>query len=315
MVAGGLNPRLLTLHSRAYNVTSILVSTKFDSYLNAINQKDKERTLRAIEWFESSPQERSSRFRLVACSRRRRLHWLRVTDRLKAICAVINQGRLWLWVGDNRDFEAAARRLDLYPGIEENEEKDLVGHVSPETERKVMDLKPKAKKQETPMTHSNGTTEDAFAPAHEVKPPKDIVDEFVEAVDGLSMYVTDAKEAVSKLKKRHSEFLTRSAMHEKLVADLNATKVERDKLADDLKASKKREDALGAELASARSKVATKPVAPPAMPAPGVVNEIKDKCAKLCEEFANKLASVGRPRDEGEIEDLRLLAKQMRGIK
>jgi hypothetical protein len=240
----------------------------------------------------------------------------------------------------------------MHPDIEESEEMTIESHVSPDTERSVSTLRPR-KRTAVVAAVKTDVNEQAppvppsppVAPASVVKPPQDVMDKLSESIDGVAVYVSDAREAIDKIRKRHSEFLLRSSMqeklsfdltairnerdtvvqalkaskakadmHEKLVADLNATKVEKDRLFDELRAANKKVDSIGAELASVRSKAVTTKIALPPVPA-AVSDDFKDRCARLCEDFAAKLKVTGRPRDEDEADDFVNMAKKIRMLK
>lgn len=316
-------------------LSAVLAEVGFTQRLGMLEKREARQVLDAIYWFEfkCGTKERKAQSSSVNESHRRRLRYIRASNRIRVVYATGDDGmRRWVWVGSLAEMYETAGKIDASPN-------DQLVSIS--------DMFADAGEQESVEQGS----EDDLAP------PRDEVASLSASIDNAGLFIADAKsvsESIMELlaranAQRDQERTRRDESERKAREDsgptvalalYNELRAERDMLLERVKAAEKRakaceftgmqveqirkmateeqktlrreSDRLRSELAAARA--ALKPVTAESLP-DKAKDDLKERCAKVCDEQAMILSRTGRPSLVEQAEELRRIGVIIRALK
>lgn len=308
---------------------AIFAEPEFSRRLSLLPAKGVRQVLDAIAWFElkCGSKERKTISSSVNESHRRRLRYIRASNQLRVVYATHDDGaRRWVWVGSLTEMYASASKIDS--DVRGNDElvdiSSMIASAPPDT------------------IHAQPDSDDDS----DVAPPRDEVSSLSSAIEDATLFISEAASVSSSIERLISRAKAKRVENEAppgpvVSLDLyNELRAERDMLLERVKAAEKRakaceftgmqveqirkmateeqktlrreSDRLRSELAAARA--ALKPVTAESLP-DKAKDDLKERCAKVCDEQAMILARTGRPSLVEQAEELRRIGVIIRALK
>lgn len=321
----------------------------FERSLTDLPLDEQRRCLVAVMWFEREcPQDQRTKSSWsVDSATRRRIRAVRASKDVVVLYAVSNNGQNWIWAGWASLAESTAARIDsraisspepidvdaMLQDVKADEQierpamKDVDGWsdsveetalVIAETKSLCARIRSRLADRLADYDELHRTTEVALAENARL----------VEATKSSPRKTSGSKD--DDIESRLTAAITR----------YNALQVENDRLKGEVKALTKRANAATAELSASRDsvsrataikermdeleeelgalKASNRKEAVTAMTlalTEEAVQAVKDQCAKLLDDDANRLMASGKPQDEVHAEDLQRLAMRVRALK
>lgn len=158
---------------------TVLVELGFVQRIAGFLPGDRRRIVKAIEWFEfkCAPKERKNRSSPVNESHRRKLRYIRASDHIRVVYAIEGADldiRKWVWVGSTAELYMSAKKLDA------------------DTDAALQEIRAVTLEA---MAGASEVTGDEV----DVSPPESELKSLVNAVDGATLFVEDAKGACEKI--------------------------------------------------------------------------------------------------------------------